>query len=146
MKALPNALSRFGYTDVAYKMLTREDYPSYGYWRSLGETTLCEVWEKGQSRNHHMYSDAVNWVVRNVAGLNNAGIAYDEVLLTPYLTGEVEWASASTETPRGTLSFSWRLEGKHLTVDLTLPEGCTARLVLAADECEIKDGKHEFDL
>lgn len=146
MKALPNALSRYGYTSLAYKMLTREDYPSYGYWRSLGETTLCEIWEEGQSRNHHMYSDAVNWVIRNVAGLCNAGVAYDEVLLTPYVTGEVEWASASTETPRGSLSFSWRLDGKRFTAELLLPEGSTARLILGDAEYPVESGKIEIDM
>ena len=69
MKALPNALSKYGYNDTALKLLTRTDYPSYGHWRSLGETTLCEKWENVSSRNHHMYSDVINWMIRNIAGL-----------------------------------------------------------------------------
>ena len=98
MKALPNALTKYGYTDVAYKILSRTDYPSYGYWKSLGETTLCELWEENQSRNHHMYSDAVNWIIRNIGGIKNCGIGYDKVCFEPYLFDENCSAKSSKMT------------------------------------------------
>ena len=77
LKALLNALSLYGYTDVAYKAVNRYDYPSYGYWKEQGATTLWENWDGSGSQNHHMYADVLDWIFRNVAGLKNAGVAYD---------------------------------------------------------------------
>lgn len=126
MKALLNALSAYGYTDVAYKTVDREDYPSYGYWRKLGATTLWENWEENTSgsRNHHMYADIINWMFRNVGGLQNAGIAYDKCSLKPYFFGDTCSASAHTETPRGPISFDWKKEGNRFAAEIVLPD-CT---------------------
>ncbi len=140
MKALPNALSKHGYNDVALKMLTRTDYPSYAYWKSLGETTLCEVWEEGQSRNHHMYSDVVNWMIRNVAGLQNRGVAYDKASFVPGFFADECSASASTETPRGRIAISWKKNGSDFTADITVPDGTDAELVLPGKTIKVKTG------
>ena len=79
MKALLNALSEYGYADIVYKLLRRAEYPSYGYWRAQGATTLWEKWKNGRitSLNHHMYGDVVHWLFRNAGGIRNKGIAYN---------------------------------------------------------------------
>ena len=140
MKALPNALSKYGYNDTALKMLTRTDYPSYAYWKSLGETTLCEVWEEGQSRNHHMYSDVVNWLIRNIAGVQNRGVAYDKAAFVPGFFANECSASASTETPHGKISISWEKRGNDFTADITVPDGTEAALVLPGKTIAVKTG------
>jgi alpha-L-rhamnosidase len=123
LKALLNALSAYGYTDIAYKTVDRDDYPSYGYWKKLGATTLWECWENTSfgSQNHHMYADVINWMFRNIGGLQNAGIAYDKCCLKPYFFDENCSASAKTETPRGIISFDWKKEGCHFTAEIILP-------------------------
>ncbi len=147
MKALPHALSRYGYTEVAYKTLMRYDYPSYGYWKNCGETTLCEAWEeKITSRNHHMYADVVNWMFRSVAGLRNCGIAYDKVEFSPYLFADECSASAKTETPRGDISISWWRTGSVFAADIVVPEGCDATLTLCGKTYPAKTGRVEIEL
>ena len=140
MKALPNALSKYGYNDVAIKILTRTEYPSYGHWRSLGETTLCEKWENVSSRNHHMYSDVINWMIRNIAGLQNRGIAYDKAAFVPGFFADKCSASASTETPRGKIAISWEKNGTDFTADITVPEGTEATLILHGKTMSVKTG------
>jgi len=132
MKALLNALSQYGYTEAAYKSVDREEYPSYGYWRKLGATTLWECWENTSfgSQNHHMYADVVNWMFRNIGGLQNAGVAYDKCCLKPYFFEEICSASAETETPRGLLRFDWKKEANLFMADIVLPEGTEASLYL----------------
>ena len=132
MKALLNALSQYGYTDVAYKSVDREDYPSYGYWKKLGATTLWECWENTSfgSQNHHMYADVVNWMFRNVGGLQNGGVAYDKCCLKPYFFDDVCSASAYTQTPRGIIRFDWKKDHGQFTADIILPEGTEAILTL----------------
>ena len=141
MKALPNALSKHGYTDVVYKILSRTDYPSYGYWRSLGETTLCELWEEHQSRNHHMYSDAVHWVIRNIGGIKNAGIGYDKVVFEPYLFATDCSAGASKITKFGRIAIEWEHHNGRFTADITLPEGLIATLTVRGKTFPVKSGR-----
>src|SRR4029078_214194 len=44
-KAILNALSENGYTDLAYKLVSAEKYPSWGWWIVNGATTLYENWD-----------------------------------------------------------------------------------------------------
>jgi alpha-L-rhamnosidase len=149
MKALLNALSEYGYTEDAYKMVARYDYPSYGRWKELGATTLWESWTGGgiQSCNHHMYSDVVHWLFRHIGGLQNAGIGYDKCVLKPYFFAENCSASATTETRKGKLSFAWEKTGDVFTAELLIPEGIEAILTLpTGEEKQVKTGKFTLSL
>jgi len=137
MKALLNALSLYGYTDAAYKMVARYDYPSYGYWKEHGATSLWEDWEEDTatgSRNHHMYADVLNWMFRNVAGLKNGGVAYDRCVLEPYFFAETCSASGETQTPNGRISFSWKKEKNMFIADMVLPDSTETVLKLPHKE------------
>lgn len=149
MKALLNALSMYGYTNVAYKTVDREDYPSYGYWRKLGATTLWENWENSSfgSQNHHMYGDVLNWMFRNVGGIQNDGIAYDQCRLKPYFFRDVCSVSVQTETPRGPLNFDWSKEEKRFIADIVLPEDTKAILELPGHApIQVQSGRVEIQL
>ena len=147
MKALLNALSAYGYTDVAYRAVTRRDYPSYGYMIDSGCTTLAEHWEMSQSLNHHMYADVVNWMMRNIAGVKNTGISYDSFTVTPFFFGENCQASFETETARGKLSVFWEKLGSKLSLDITVPRGSVATLILPGKEPKaVESGKLLLDL
>ena len=37
MRVIFDVLADFGYADLAYRMITRTDYPSYGEWVARGE-------------------------------------------------------------------------------------------------------------
>ena len=66
-----HVLSRFGYSDLAFKMITREDYPSYGNWVKRGATTLRENFlpDNVASMNHHFWGDVSAWFIKCVAGI-----------------------------------------------------------------------------
>ena len=56
---LVNVLSDFGEADLALNMLTKPDYPGFGYQIARGATTCWEQWSfKGpmHSHNHAMFS------------------------------------------------------------------------------------------
>ena len=77
---LCDVLTRFGHLDVAYKLLNREEYPSWLYPVKQGATTIWERWD-GQkpdgtfqdvgmnSFNHYAYGAIGEWMYRVVAGL-----------------------------------------------------------------------------
>lgn len=134
MKALLNALSSYGYTDEVFKMIDRYEYPSYGDWKKQGATTLWEYWNGCGSRNHHMYTDVVHWIIRNIAGLQNKGIAYNKCVLKPFFYSEECICSTETKTPKGKIAFSWKKRKNEFCADILIPEGCEAILVLPNKE------------
>ena len=61
-----DALFTYGYTEVAWRVLTREEYPSYGFMLQNEATTVWERFELKKapgmnSHNHPMYG-AVGYV------------------------------------------------------------------------------------
>jgi hypothetical protein len=66
-----------------------------------------------------MYADVVNWMFRNIGGLQNGGIAYDKCRLKPYFFDDVCSASAYTQTPRGEIRFDWKRKKADLLQTLS---------------------------
>lgn len=145
MKALLNSLSQYGYTDVAYRTVDRYDYPSYGYWKKQGATTFWENWDGSGSQNHHMYADVLHWVFRNVVGIQNVGVAYDQCLLEPYFFRDTCSGRGETETPFGTLRFEWEKNQETFSGKFTVPEGVCCQLKLPGQALyHIAPGKSEL--
>ena len=126
-----HVLTQFGYSDLAYKMITREDYPSYGNWIKWGATTLWEHFrplEKVSSMNHHFWGDISAWFIKRITGIqinpnkNNA----NEILIAPSFVTALDHASAYHITPRGKVSVSWRRENECIILDLEIPQGISA--------------------
>ena len=147
MKALFCALSDTGHIDAVNALVNCEEYPSYGFWRKKGATSLWESWsEKTTSRNHHMYSEVLRWLYCYVGGIKNCGIAYDKCEISPYIFANDAGASVSTETPRGTLAVSWVNEGGRLTVKTQIPEGTVATLKLKNTEIALPVGENSVQI
>ena len=73
-------LTRFGRTDLAYKILLQEDYPSWLYTVRNGATTMWERWnsytkEHGfgdvgmNSFNHYAYGAVGEWMYAVIGGI-----------------------------------------------------------------------------
>ena len=147
MKALFTALSENGHIETVDKLIHCENYPSYGYWRNMGATSLWESWgTTTTSRNHHMYSEPLNWIYRYIGGIRNDGVAYDRCRIAPYLFADGASASTSTETPRGTISVSWRFSDGRFSADVTIPEGTEAKLCVLGRELALKTGRQTVEL
>lgn len=143
-------LSRFGRTDVAYKLLFQDSYPSWLYPIRNGATTMWERWnsftkDKGfgpvemNSFNHYAYGAIGEWMYQVVGGLRALKPGYREILIAPEPGEAIEWAKTSLETPQGLLSCEWEKKPRSLRVIFTVPEGCSANLRLP-DGFEVKDG------
>ena len=61
-KTVLNALTESGHVEQAFRIVTQQDYPSWGNWVRQGATTLFENWDYnglawGYSQNHIMYGE-----------------------------------------------------------------------------------------
>ena len=151
---LCHVLSRFGYTDVAYRLLNRQEYPSWLYPVKQGATTIWERWDGLKpdgsfqdagmnSFNHYAYGAIGEWMYRVVAGLelDPAEPGYKHVLVQPQPGGGLTSARASLATLYGDAASGWSLANGKLTVSATVPPNAhgTVRLP-AATLADVTEG------
>jgi alpha-L-rhamnosidase len=136
---LCHVLHRFGYTDLAYKLLLQESYPSWLYPVKMGATTIWERWD-GQkpdgtfqtpgmnSFNHYAYGAIGDWMYRVIAGLDTYedGAGYKHIKIEPQPGGGLTKAAATLQTYYGTVSSSWVINGNEFTLDVEIPANTTA--------------------
>jgi alpha-L-rhamnosidase len=142
---LCHVLSRYGHTDLAYRLLNREEYPSWLYPVKQGATTIWERWD-GQkpdgsfqdagmnSFNHYAYGAIGEWLYRVVAGLeiDPAEPGYRHVLVQPRPGGGLTSAEARLETPYGEAASGWAVAEGKATVSATVPPNAHGTVRLPA--------------
>jgi alpha-L-rhamnosidase len=112
------ALSRNGRHDLALKIATRREVPSWGYAIDHGATTVWERWDgyvagRGfqdggmNSLDSVAFGSIGEWMVRTIGGieLEDRHIAYGPVMLEPILDGPTR---TSAEGPRAFERFALR--------------------------------------
>ena len=138
LRVIFHVLSRFGHSDLAFRMITKPDYPSYGYTIAHGATTLWELMSPIEyvqsSCDHHFFGDVASWFIQHPAGirLNPFGEDVNEVQIAPSFVSALDHVSASLEAPAGTVYTSWHRDGEDILLDVTIPAGMTAELRLEA--------------
>lgn len=134
-------LTRFGRTDIAYRLLLQETYPSWLYPIKNGATTMWERWnsythENGfgpmgmNSFNHYAYGAIGEWMYKVIGGLRAEAPGYTSILFAPEPGGGVGSATIALEGPQGRIECAWRLKGKTLTLELLVPPQTKAKLRL----------------
>ena len=124
-----------GDADLALKMITREDPPSYGCMIKLGGTALFESTIPNgvqESENHHFYADILHLFVSKLAGIRINPTLSDpkSALISPTVPTSVDHASAEYRFPEGTLSVKWqKTDSEHILIEIDVPKGIEAKLV-----------------
>ncbi len=125
------ALNKCGLHEYAYKILTADGYPSYKYWLDCGATTLWEMWdveEYNDSKNHHMYSDFMSWMIKTITGINldetKAGEGVFEI--NPYYFEKLNYAKCSYNSSYGKIDVWWNKEDDGVKLKVELEDGVKA--------------------
>ncbi|MBO4733023.1 MAG: hypothetical protein J5662_00965, partial [Clostridia bacterium] len=129
-----HTLSEFGYTDLALKMITRSDYPSYGNWLKRGATTLWENFDPVfvNSSNHCFWGDISAWFIKVLAGINYnpEGNNLKEVLIKPHFPDKLQSAKAYYESPYGKIESFWKRNGDTVELTVNTPDGFSVKVLL----------------
>ena len=139
-KYVPEQLTRYGYTDTVFKLITQTTYPSWGYMISMGATTIWERWEYATSQgmnshNHPMYASISAYFYKYLAGITVGGASgFDSFTLCPYIPTGLEYAKAELDTVRGRVSSAWKKEDGGITFDFEIPVGSEAECLLPEGE------------
>ena len=134
MRPLLNVLSETGHCDMVYKMLTNDTPPSYKHFLNLGKTSLPETWSGEYSQNHCILGHGDGWLYEYLAGIQNAGIAFDRIIIEPYFPEDIEWLSVELETPKGPVTEHWEQNEGLYSLTVTIPVNSTATIILPTEK------------
>ncbi len=132
-------LADHGRTDVAYRLLLNETYPSWGYMLSKGATTWWERWngDSGDpamnSYNHYAFGSVMAWVYRSVAGIDTHvdGPGYRQIVIHPHLDARITHARGEYDSVYGTIVSDWTGSASGpFSLKVTIPANTTAKIFL----------------
>ena len=132
-------LSDHGRSDVAYRLLLNETYPSWGYMVSKGATTWWERWNGDtgdpamNSYNHYAFGSVIAWVYRYAAGIDTTpgGPGFKEIVIHPHLDSRMPSARAEYESVYGRIVSDWKgTPAGPFSLRVTIPANTTAKVFL----------------
>lgn len=138
------ALSNIDRSDVAYTMLLKKDYPSWGYEIENGATTMWERWnsikpdgsfgdEGMNSFNHYAYGAVGDWMYRNIGGISPLEPGYRTFRVAPTPGGGLTHGAGEYQSVYGTIRSDWRIEGRRMSLNVTVPVNTSAVVELPAE-------------
>ena len=160
---ISRVLSDNGRSDVAYRLLQQESYPSWLYPVTQGATT---IWERLNSYthtegfggnnsmnsfNHYSFGAVGQWLINRCLGIERdeacPGFRHFILRPEPDPTGQMTYARGHLDTAYGRIRSSWTTAPDGtITYDFTLPSGTSATLILPGQEPkEIGAGTHHFN-
>ncbi|WP_343670039.1 glycoside hydrolase family 78 protein [Chitinophaga sp.] len=157
---LSNTLTRFGYTDVAYKLLLQETYPSWLYPVKMGATTIWERWDGMKtdstfqttdmnSFNHYAYGAIGDWMYKNIAGINmdSSTTGFKKIKIMPRPGGNLTYAKAGYESGYGRIGVDWKIQDTRFIMDVEIPVNTTAEIYVPGKEGkeEVGSGKYHYE-
>ena len=135
-------LAENGYIETAYRLLLQNTCPSWLYEVEKGATSIWENWdginEEGKpkaSLNHYSYGAVSDWLISGVCGIN---VSAGSLVIRPQPSRQLEFAGASLECTFGTVKSGWRYEEDKLIIDVEIPAGIAADIILP-DGTEYKE-------
>ena len=145
-------LADTGHLGTAYELLLQDTSPSWLSMVDRGATTLWEEWDGVDSRgvphgslNHYSKGAVAAFLHRYVAGLRPTAPGYRTFEVRPRPGGGVTSATTRHVSPFGPIEVSWRLGGRSTELDVLVPPGTTATVVLPGEEPrDVAPGRHRW--
>jgi len=152
---ISKALSDSGLSELAYRLLHNNQYPSWLYAVDQGATTIWErlngyTLENGfggnnsmNSFNHYSFGAVGQWMMAYSLGIQRDEPGFRTFILQPEPdpTGVMTWAEGHYDSMYGRISSAWRVEGGVLTYRATVPANTTATLFVPAPSADaVREG------
>jgi len=132
-------LADHGRSDVAYRLLLNDTYPSWGYMLSKGATTWWERWNGDtgdpsmNSYNHYAFGSVIAWVYRYAAGIDTTpdSPGFKEIVIHPHLDARMTSARAEYDSVYGKIISDWKgTPAGPFSLSVTIPGNTSARIFL----------------
>jgi alpha-L-rhamnosidase len=142
------ALTEHGYSDLAYRQIENDQYPSWLYAIDQGATSIWErlngyTTDNGfggnnsmNSFNHYSFGAVGRWMMAYSLGISRdeASPGFKHFILRPEPdpTGQMTWARGYYDSMYGRIDSSWKIADGKLIYHATVPANTTATLYLPA--------------
>jgi len=137
------ALSGSGKLTEAYALLSRQEYPSWGYEIKMGATTMWERWNSinpdgtfgdasMNSFNHYAYGAVGQWMYQNIGGISPLEAGYHKSRIAPRVGGGLTSGSGSFDSVYGTIKSAWRNDAGGFRLSVDVPVNTTAQIEIPA--------------
>jgi alpha-L-rhamnosidase len=147
---ISKALSDNGYSDLAYKVLQGDKYPSWLYSIRQGATSIWErlngyTVEDGfggnngmNSFNHYSFGAVGQWMMAYSLGIQRDEPGFSKFILQPQIdqTGGITWVKGYYDSMYGKISSSWKMNKGVFTYEATVPANTSATLYLPASSLQ----------
>lgn len=138
-----HALSEYGQTETAYKLLFKKEYPSWMYQVTQGATTVWEhldgirpdgtLWNpRMNSFNHYAYGSVAEWIYRGITGLQvcEEQPGYKKFRICPLPGKELEEAEFSYDSMYGKIVSGWKRDKDRIRYHIIVPANAAAEVCL----------------
>ena len=151
LKFIFDVLIRYGYEDLAYRLITQTSFPSFGYQiEKEGATTLWERWEylnndKCFNSHSHPFAGSVDVYFYKILagiGMEEGTSGFKNIVLKPVMSGNLPYASASVKSVRGRIVSAWERNEKELRYSVEIPGNTSAVIYIPKnswDKAEVKE-------
>lgn len=120
-----------GHVDIAYRVATRTEQPSWGFWLENDINSMLEGWGlSSRSWNHHYFASISDWFYEGLAGIRPGSPGYADLVIRPALPAGLDRAGAHVDAPRGRIRSAWRREGPAAVLDVAVPGATRAEVWL----------------
>jgi alpha-L-rhamnosidase len=150
---LMRGLSDYGRPDLALRIATNRDYPSWGYMIEKNATTIWELWNGNtadpsmNSANHVMLlGDLVVWFYEYLAGIRNmpGSVGFKEIVMKPYPLEGLDYVKASFHSVHGLIKSAWKKEKGVFHWDMTIPGNTSATVYVPCGKGITEEEKEAF--
>ncbi|MBI3851169.1 MAG: glycoside hydrolase family 78 protein [Verrucomicrobia bacterium] len=138
-------LTRSGYNDEAWQLITNRTFPSWGYMIENGATTMWERWDgyvQGRgfqdpgmnSFNHWAFGSVGEWMFQSIVGIqpDETRPGWKHFVIRPRPGGGVTWANGRYDSIRGPITSAWKIEKDKLALTVTIPVNTSATVYVPA--------------
>ena len=132
-------------TELAYRLLQQDTFPSWLFSVKQGATTIWERWDgwtpdKGfqdpgmNSFNHYSLGSCGEYLFGYIGGIRPSAPGFKSILIEPMIRDGLSWAKTTYTSIHGPISTFWKRTDKHLELDVVVPANTTASICLPATD------------
>ena len=118
-----------GQAEVAFDLLTSEEYPSFGFMRKNGASTFWESWDGGMSHDHPMFGGCVYYLLQASLGVK-CDVKTGRLVIEPMLTHKMDALEGTVQTPYGKVTVKFESAAGQTGIEVLLPDHTEAELIL----------------
>ncbi|WP_422083596.1 family 78 glycoside hydrolase catalytic domain [Ulvibacterium sp.] len=143
IRQLLPALSAIGRSDLAYQIVLKKDYPSWGFQVKHGATTIWERWNsytpengfngemnaKMNSFNHYAFGAFSQFLFSDMAGIDTEDSGFKHIIIKPELGNRpLSNVHAEYGSINGKILSSWSVVESAFTLEVEIPVNTRAQV------------------